>query len=177
MVYLYLILFRVISRPSGVVRLEQKNDTFLEMGIYDDGPFEAGDENEKNPDLVPAPANSYLGESPVARLIHSLPVLHHHFSRKEAHPSTSLALTCLLLWSSRVLTGLGEGFDKEGPAHGGGGGSPSEPQWGGGAPEERRGNKQHPGRGVHPGRGRPGLLLRLRSGCAGSQWRRVSEAG
>lgn len=49
--------------PPGVVRLEQKNDTFLEMGIYDDGPFEAGDENEKNPDLVPAPANSYLGKS------------------------------------------------------------------------------------------------------------------
>ncbi|XP_076601774.1 integrin alpha-6-like isoform X1 [Chaetodon auriga] len=48
---------------KGVVRLEQKNDTFLEMGIYDDGPFEVGDENEKNPDLVPAPANSYLGFS------------------------------------------------------------------------------------------------------------------
>ncbi|XP_008300785.1 integrin alpha-6-like isoform X2 [Stegastes partitus] len=48
---------------KGVVRLEQKNDTFLEMGIYDDGPFEAGDENEKDPDLVPAPANSYLGFS------------------------------------------------------------------------------------------------------------------
>ncbi|XP_039998869.1 integrin alpha-6-like isoform X2 [Xiphias gladius] len=48
---------------KGVVRLEQKNDTFLEMDIYDDGPFEAGDEREKNPDLVPAPANSYLGFS------------------------------------------------------------------------------------------------------------------
>ncbi|KAM9844918.1 integrin alpha-6-like isoform 2-T2 [Aulostomus maculatus] len=48
---------------KGVVRLEQKNDTLLEMGIYDDGPFEAGDENEKNPDLVPAAPNSYLGFS------------------------------------------------------------------------------------------------------------------
>ncbi|XP_019712378.1 integrin alpha-6-like [Hippocampus comes] len=48
---------------KGVVRLEQKNDTLLEMGIYDDGPFEAGDENEKNPDLVPVPASSYLGFS------------------------------------------------------------------------------------------------------------------
>lgn len=45
-----------------MVRLEQKNDTLLDLGIYDDGPFEAGDENEKNPDLVPAPANSYLGK-------------------------------------------------------------------------------------------------------------------
>ncbi|XP_022610827.1 integrin alpha-6-like isoform X2 [Seriola dumerili] len=48
---------------KGVVRLEQKNDTLLELGIYDDGPFEAGDERERNPDLVPAPANSYLGFS------------------------------------------------------------------------------------------------------------------
>ncbi|XP_061588011.1 integrin alpha-6-like isoform X2 [Cololabis saira] len=48
---------------KGIVRLEQKNNTLLEMGIYDDGPFEAGDENEKNPDLIPAPANSYLGFS------------------------------------------------------------------------------------------------------------------
>ncbi|XP_076000805.1 integrin alpha-6-like isoform X2 [Genypterus blacodes] len=48
---------------KGVVRLEQKNDTLLEMDIYDDGPFEVGDENSKNPDLVPAPPNSYLGFS------------------------------------------------------------------------------------------------------------------
>uniref|UniRef100_A0A7N8WV51 Integrin, alpha 6b n=1 Tax=Mastacembelus armatus TaxID=205130 RepID=A0A7N8WV51_9TELE len=47
----------------GVVRLEQKNDTLLEMGIFDDGPFETGDERQKNPELVPAPANSYLGFS------------------------------------------------------------------------------------------------------------------
>ncbi|XP_056148468.1 integrin alpha-6-like isoform X2 [Lampris incognitus] len=48
---------------KGVVRLEQKNNTLLEMGFYDDGPFEVGDENKKDPDLVPVPANSYLGFS------------------------------------------------------------------------------------------------------------------
>ncbi|XP_073347606.1 integrin alpha-6-like isoform X2 [Pagrus major] len=48
---------------KGVVRLEQKNETFFEMGIFEDGPFEAGDEGKKNPDLVPAPPNSYLGFS------------------------------------------------------------------------------------------------------------------
>ncbi|CAJ1071992.1 integrin alpha-6-like isoform X1 [Xyrichtys novacula] len=48
---------------KGIVRLEQKNYTLLEMGIYDDGPYEVGDENEKNPDLVPSPPNSYLGFS------------------------------------------------------------------------------------------------------------------
>ncbi|CAN9503376.1 unnamed protein product [Ophioblennius macclurei] len=46
---------------KGVVRLEQKNDSFIELGIFDDGPYEAGDEREKNPDLVPAAPNSYMG--------------------------------------------------------------------------------------------------------------------
>lgn len=46
-----------------MVRLEQKNDTLLEKGIYDDGPFETGDESQKDPELVPAPPNSYLGET------------------------------------------------------------------------------------------------------------------
>ncbi|XP_041752527.1 integrin alpha-6 isoform X1 [Coregonus clupeaformis] len=48
---------------KGVVRVEQKNSTLLEMGFYDDGPYEVGDENRLDPDLVPVPANSYLGFS------------------------------------------------------------------------------------------------------------------
>ncbi|CAK6954171.1 integrin alpha-6 [Scomber scombrus] len=48
---------------KGVVRVEQKNTTLLEMGVYDDGPYEVGDENILNPELVPVPANSYLGFS------------------------------------------------------------------------------------------------------------------
>lgn len=56
---------RLLS-PPGVVRMEQRNDTLLELGVYDDGPFEVGDENDKNPELVPAPANSYLGKTQLA---------------------------------------------------------------------------------------------------------------
>ncbi|XP_058477547.1 integrin alpha-6 isoform X1 [Solea solea] len=48
---------------KGIVRVEQKNNTLLEMGIYDDGPYEVGDEDLLNPELVPVPANSYLGFS------------------------------------------------------------------------------------------------------------------
>ncbi|KAM6919733.1 integrin alpha-6-like isoform 1-T1 [Lycodopsis pacificus] len=48
---------------KGVVRLEQKNDSLLDLGIYDDGPFEAGDEKEKDPSLYNVPDNSYLGFS------------------------------------------------------------------------------------------------------------------
>lgn len=53
--------------------MEQKNNTLLEMGVYDDGPYEVGDENLLNPDLVPLPANSYLGKSPPT--VHIWPVL------------------------------------------------------------------------------------------------------
>ncbi|KAM4608315.1 integrin alpha-6 [Polymixia lowei] len=48
---------------KGIVRAEQKNNTLLEMGLYDDGPYEVGDENLLDPDLVPVVANSYLGFS------------------------------------------------------------------------------------------------------------------
>uniref|UniRef100_A0A8C2KSS9 Integrin subunit alpha 6 n=1 Tax=Cyprinus carpio TaxID=7962 RepID=A0A8C2KSS9_CYPCA len=47
---------------KGIVRVEQKNNTLLEMGLFDDGPYEVGDENRLDPNLVPVPANSYLGE-------------------------------------------------------------------------------------------------------------------
>lgn len=43
------------------MRVEQKNNTLLEMGFYDDGPYEVGDESRLDPVLVPVPANSYLG--------------------------------------------------------------------------------------------------------------------
>uniref|UniRef100_A0A3Q2PTY5 Integrin, alpha 6b n=1 Tax=Fundulus heteroclitus TaxID=8078 RepID=A0A3Q2PTY5_FUNHE len=43
-----------------VVRLEQKNDTFIDLEIYDDGPFEAGDETEKDPNKISVPSNSYM---------------------------------------------------------------------------------------------------------------------
>ncbi|KAI2660361.1 Integrin alpha-6 [Labeo rohita] len=48
---------------KGIVRVEQKNNTLLEMGFFDDGPYEVGDENRLDPNLVPVPANSYLGFS------------------------------------------------------------------------------------------------------------------
>nr|XP_005167468.1 integrin alpha-6 isoform X2 [Danio rerio] len=48
---------------KGIVRIEQKNNTLLEMGLFDDGPYEVGDENRLDPNLVPVPANSYLGFS------------------------------------------------------------------------------------------------------------------
>uniref|UniRef100_A0A671QEM2 Integrin alpha-6-like n=1 Tax=Sinocyclocheilus anshuiensis TaxID=1608454 RepID=A0A671QEM2_9TELE len=48
---------------KGIVRVEQKNNTLLEMGVFDDGPYEVGDENRLDPNLVPVPANSYLGFS------------------------------------------------------------------------------------------------------------------
>lgn len=48
--------------PAGMVRVEQRNKTLVDMEMYDDGPYEVGDEHLSDPDLVPVPANSYLGE-------------------------------------------------------------------------------------------------------------------
>ncbi|KFP77818.1 Integrin alpha-6, partial [Acanthisitta chloris] len=46
---------------KGVIRAEQKNQTFYDLGIFDDGPYEVGDEILRDQNLVPVPANSYLG--------------------------------------------------------------------------------------------------------------------
>ncbi|XP_042317031.1 integrin alpha-6 isoform X3 [Sceloporus undulatus] len=48
---------------KGVVRAEQKNQSFYDYGIFDDGPYEVGDESRRDESLVPVPANSYLGFS------------------------------------------------------------------------------------------------------------------
>ncbi|XP_041118988.1 integrin alpha-6-like [Polyodon spathula] len=48
---------------KGVVRVEQKNNTLVDLGILEDGPYEVGDETRFDENLVPVPANSYLGFS------------------------------------------------------------------------------------------------------------------
>lgn len=147
-----------ICSPAGMVRLEQRNNTFLEMGIYDDGPFEVGDENVENPNLVPTPPNSYLGKS------------NSWLAPNVAH----LALT--FPWFSRLLLGHREASSQAGRADSGGGSPQGVPQWRGGVTEKRRGYKQHPGKRLHPGRGRPGLLFWLRSGSAGPERRQVGDS-
>ncbi|XP_024142822.1 integrin alpha-6 isoform X2 [Oryzias melastigma] len=57
---------------KGIVRMEHRNSTFIEMGIYDDGPYEAGDASDLDETLVPVPANSFLGFS-VDSGLHILP--------------------------------------------------------------------------------------------------------
>ncbi|MBV96538.1 Integrin alpha-6, partial [Eschrichtius robustus] len=48
---------------KGIVRVEQKNNTFFDMNIFEDGPYEVGGETDRDESLVPVPANSYLGFS------------------------------------------------------------------------------------------------------------------
>ncbi|XP_062383758.1 integrin alpha-6-like [Sardina pilchardus] len=48
---------------KGIVRLEQKNDSLADQNIFNDGPYEVGDENRQDENLVPVPASSYLGFS------------------------------------------------------------------------------------------------------------------
>uniref|UniRef100_A0A8C9WAC1 Integrin subunit alpha 6 n=1 Tax=Scleropages formosus TaxID=113540 RepID=A0A8C9WAC1_SCLFO len=53
----------VVFGAPGAYNWKGINNTLLDQGIYDDGPYEVGDESQLNPDLVPVPANSYLGFS------------------------------------------------------------------------------------------------------------------
>lgn len=81
-----------LTCSAGIVRVEQKNNTLLEMGVYDDGPYEVGDENLLNPELVPVPANSYLGECLPLKQIHLfLCVNHNDISFVVSRGTTNLA--------------------------------------------------------------------------------------
>ncbi|KAM8933680.1 integrin alpha-6 [Pelodytes ibericus] len=48
---------------KGGVRAEHKNSSFDDLLILEDGPYETGGENKRLAELVPVPANSYLGFS------------------------------------------------------------------------------------------------------------------
>ncbi|KAM9319964.1 integrin alpha-7 [Gastrophryne carolinensis] len=48
---------------KGEMRVELFNQSALELGTYDDGPYEVAGENIQKPDLIPLPYNSYLGFS------------------------------------------------------------------------------------------------------------------
>ncbi|XP_066517067.1 integrin alpha-6b isoform X2 [Hoplias malabaricus] len=48
---------------KGVVRVEQKNNTLLDLGFYDDGPYEVTYTTAEGLDEVAVPDNSYLGFS------------------------------------------------------------------------------------------------------------------
>lgn len=41
--------------------MELFNQSALDLGTYDDGPYEVAGENSQKPDLIPLPYNSYLG--------------------------------------------------------------------------------------------------------------------
>ncbi|NXB96774.1 ITA7 protein, partial [Vidua chalybeata] len=48
---------------KGTVRVEQLNQSSLDLLRPDAGPFEAGGEKDQDPSLIPVPANSYFGFS------------------------------------------------------------------------------------------------------------------
>lgn len=46
---------------SGEMRVQLLNQTLLDLGLYDDGPYEVADQKELNAQLIPVPSHSYLG--------------------------------------------------------------------------------------------------------------------
>lgn len=51
-----------ISIP-GEMRVQLLNQTLLDLGFYDDGPYEVADQKQLNAQLIPVPSHSYLGRS------------------------------------------------------------------------------------------------------------------
>lgn len=49
-----------ISIP-GEMRVQLLNQTLLDLGLYDDGPYEVADQKQLNAQLIPVPYHSYLG--------------------------------------------------------------------------------------------------------------------
>lgn len=83
-----------------MVRVEQRNRTLVDMEMYDDGPYEVGDEHLSDPDLVPVPANSYLGECKTTMCmsqLHTLGFCHSVFLLSCALQS-HLVLNALNFW-------------------------------------------------------------------------------
>uniref|UniRef100_A0A8C7CK43 Integrin subunit alpha 7 n=1 Tax=Oncorhynchus kisutch TaxID=8019 RepID=A0A8C7CK43_ONCKI len=48
---------------KGEMRVQLLNQTLLDLGFYDDGPYEVADERQLNAQLIPVPYHSYLGFS------------------------------------------------------------------------------------------------------------------
>uniref|UniRef100_A0A673ZEP1 Integrin subunit alpha 7 n=1 Tax=Salmo trutta TaxID=8032 RepID=A0A673ZEP1_SALTR len=48
---------------KGTMRVQLLNQTLLDLGFYDDGPYEVADEKQMNAQLIPVPYHSYLGFS------------------------------------------------------------------------------------------------------------------
>lgn len=43
------------------MRVQLLNQTLLDLGFYDDGPYEVADQKQLNAELIPVPSHSYLG--------------------------------------------------------------------------------------------------------------------
>ncbi|TNN82179.1 Integrin alpha-7 [Liparis tanakae] len=48
---------------KGEMRVQLLNQTLLDLGFYDDGPYEVADQKQLNAQLIPVPSHSYLGFS------------------------------------------------------------------------------------------------------------------
>uniref|UniRef100_A0A665UBR2 Integrin subunit alpha 7 n=1 Tax=Echeneis naucrates TaxID=173247 RepID=A0A665UBR2_ECHNA len=48
---------------KGEIRVQLLNQTLLDLGFYDDGPYEVADQKQLNAQLIPVPYHSYLGFS------------------------------------------------------------------------------------------------------------------
>lgn len=59
----------------GEMHVQLLNQTMLDLGYYDDGPYEVADEKQLNAALIPLPYHSYLGMTYLSHT-HSVEEMH-----------------------------------------------------------------------------------------------------
>lgn len=60
-VVVVVLLFPHLFQYLGEMRVQLLNQTLLDLGFYDDGPYEVADQKQLNAQLIPVPYHSYLG--------------------------------------------------------------------------------------------------------------------
>lgn len=72
---------------SGEMRVQLLNQSLLDLGLYDDGPYEVADQKQLNAQLIPVPYHSYLG-----RICPRCSLLPEHRREREGWGGTTLGL-------------------------------------------------------------------------------------
>uniref|UniRef100_A0AAY4EPI5 Integrin alpha-2 domain-containing protein n=1 Tax=Denticeps clupeoides TaxID=299321 RepID=A0AAY4EPI5_9TELE len=90
---------------KGIVRVEQKNATLVDMGLYFDGPFESTAENKQQSEELPVPASSYLGRSNTQKV--KCPLCPHGKTQVQM-PLTTIVSLSFSLDSGKAIVKKGE---------------------------------------------------------------------
>uniref|UniRef100_A0A8C8CGA7 Integrin alpha-2 domain-containing protein n=1 Tax=Oncorhynchus tshawytscha TaxID=74940 RepID=A0A8C8CGA7_ONCTS len=107
---------------KGEMRVQLLNQTLLDLGFYDDGPYEVADEKQLNAQLIPVPYHSYLGRTVpalccsshiAASLLSSVVLLHKDNMYTPGATHTSCGERSWVLPNNYLIVGAPNYFDRK----------------------------------------------------------------